>query len=113
MLKRIQAELPKLWTNEDYSKEFNASPSKYKDFQHALAHVSKAVGRLWEMVELADHCPAENVEPHFDQADVKKYLADLVICSLRMAVKNPTGEIDLEKAVFDRIEEKMKVRLDK
>jgi hypothetical protein len=109
MLRFLQEELPKLWTDELYSEQFRKSPSSYKDFQHALNHIVKATGRLIEMVELADHGHASDT---FPCADLKKYLADLVICALRAAVKAPEGAIDLEAAVFDRIEQKMGVRLD-
>jgi len=106
MLKVLQGELPKLWTDELYSKEFKESPSRYKDFQHALLHVMKVTGRLIEMVEEADH----GYQP-FKVSDVEKYLADLVICTVQLALKSPGGPIDLEKAVLDRIERKMGVRL--
>jgi hypothetical protein len=108
MLKLLQAELPKLWTDELYSEQFKASPSKYKDFQHALLHVRKAEGRLSEMVEEADH---DGVPRSFPIDDVEKYIADLVICTVRLALTYPGGAIDLEKAVLGRIERKMGVRL--
>lgn len=107
MLRLLQNELPRLWTDELYSEEFRASPSRYKDFQHALLHVRKAEGRLSEMVEEADH----GGQP-FKISDVEKYLADLVICTVRLALKSPNFPIDLEKAVLDRIEQKMGVRLE-
>jgi hypothetical protein len=106
MLKLLQSELPKLWTDELYSEKFKASPSTYKDFQHALLHVMKATGKLVEMVEEADHGGQFFVIP-----DVEKYLADLVICTVRLAITAPNGPFDLEKAVLDRIERKMGVRL--
>lgn len=110
MLKLLQVELPKLWTDELYSLEFRAHPAKHKDFQHALIHVIRAVGELSSMVELADHSGAS--QHTFPNYEVEKYLADLVICSVRLALTSPTGPIDLEKAVLDRIERKMGVRLE-
>lgn len=107
MLKLLQEELPKLWTGELYSKEFKASPSSYKDFQHALLHVSKATGKLLEMVEEADHAG-----PMFVAPEVEKYLADLVICTVRLALKAPNGAVDLEKAILKRIQMKMGVMLE-
>ena len=107
MLKTLQDALPKLWTLELYSKEFKADSSKHRDFQHALLHVTKAVGRLATFVEEADHS-----EFGATTEEIKKYLADIVICSLRMACTNPGGKVDLEMAVLDRIAEKMGVRLD-
>lgn len=112
MLRFLQGELPKLWKEELYSNQFRQSPSRYKDFQHGLIHVEKAIGHLWEMIEEADHSASDDSTVHFPKEDVAKYLADAVICTLRMAVKNPSGAVDLESAVFDRIEEKMGARLD-
>lgn len=111
MLKFLQEELPKMWTDDLYSNQFRQSPSKYKDFQHAYLHVMKAAGHLMEMIEEADHSASDDPTIHFPKEDVEKYAADLVICALRLAIKNPSGAIDLERAVFARIEQKMGVRL--
>lgn len=109
MLKLLQTELPKIWTQDQYSKEFNESPSPYKDFQHAALHVGKALQKLQNMVEEADH---ENYPlPSFPQNEVAKCLADIVISTVRMALKNPTGPIDLEDAIRVRVSRKMGVNL--
>jgi hypothetical protein len=105
-LKLLQEGLKKLWTNELYSEKFNASPLKHKDFDHALKHVFKAASRLMEMTEEIDHSEME-----LDPAAVRKYLADLVISTVRLANVNPSGELDIELAVFERIERKMGVNL--
>lgn len=107
MLKILQEQLPKLWTNELYSKEFNDSPSTYKDFDHAIKHVMKAAVELQNMVEESDHHGPNGM---FEGA--AKYIADLVICATRLAIKNPGGAIDLEKAVLDRIHRKMGAKLE-
>jgi len=107
MLKILQEELPKLWTGELYSQEFKASPSCYKDFQHALLHIMKAAGKLLEMVEEADHAGPESM---FEGSS--KYIADLVICAARLAIKNPAGAIDLQEAVLNRIYRKMGKKLE-
>jgi len=101
-VQRLQEGLKKLWTNELYSEKFNKSPLVYKDFDHALKHVLKAGVRLLEMVEEADHGGS-----HFEIPAVEKYVADLVICAVRLANVAPNGALDLEKIVFDRIERKM------
>lgn len=106
MLKFLQGELPKIWTDELYSAQFKASPSRYKDFDHALKHVTKALGKLIVTTEEQDHG-----EPPTVASEVEKYLADLVICAVRLAITNPTGPIDLEAAVLDRIGKKMGVTL--
>lgn len=108
MLKLLQTELPKLWTDELYSKEFLASTSKYRDFDHALKHVLKSAVKLLEMTEEADHSGAG--PGAFD--GMKKYLADLIICTVRLSLTNPDGgAIDLEQAVLERIERKMGKKL--
>ena len=109
MLKILQEELPKLWTGELYSSQFKSSPSTYKDFDHALKHVLKAASKLLEMTEEADHRGIPSV---FEEAastfeGSKKYLADLVISTVRMALTHPDGPIDLEQAVLERIQRKM------
>lgn len=106
-IQRLQDGIKKLWTDELYSDEFRASPSRYKDFDHALKHVRKAAQALENMTEEADH----GGQP-FKQADVEKYLADLVICTARLALKTPNFPIDLEKAIFERIEMKMGARIE-
>lgn len=100
----IQERLP--WSLP-YGAGFKLDTTTYKDFQHALVHISKASGKLWTMVEDAAH----DRESFFPKADVEKYLADLVICAMRMANTNPTGLIDLQKAVIERLESKNGVRL--
>ena len=108
MLKLLQQELPKLWTDELYSEQFRASPSKYKDFDHALKHILKATTALICRTEEVDH--SGNLLD-FPIDDAKKYIADIVISAVRLALTNPNGEIDLEQAVLDRIERKMGVKL--
>lgn len=101
-LRELQVNLP--WTIR-YSRDFRASPVPHKDFAHALHHVSKAAGRLHE---LADDCDHDR-----DVADAKdlreryaRYVADLVVCALRIANTFPGGVVDLEAAVVARIEDK-------
>jgi hypothetical protein len=104
-LLEVQSKLP--WGMK-YSELFQRNPCIHKDFQHALVHVAKASGKLWTMVEAADH----SIDvPNFPKAEVEKYLADLVICALRMANTNPSGLIDLQAAVINRLETKNGVKL--
>lgn len=100
----LQEKLP--WSLA-YGEGFKANPTTYKDFQHALTHIHKAAGKLAAIVEDADHDRAV----FFHKADVEKYLADLVICAMRMANTNPTGVIDLERAVINRLELKNGITL--
>jgi hypothetical protein len=107
MLKLIQEELAKLWTDELYSEQFRKSPSTYKDFDHALKHVRKAAQALENMTEEADHGSYT-----FDHAAIRKYVADIVISAIRLANVSPTEMFDIEKAVLERIERKMGKRID-
>jgi hypothetical protein len=91
----MQAHLP--WTDH-YNRRFRASEETHKDFRHALAHVHKAAGRLSEVVERAEHGGAD-----FSSEEVDKYLADLVICTMRMANTTPGRIVDLERVVVERV----------
>ncbi len=104
-IKMLQDQLP--WGANDYSPEFQASPLYHKDFQHALIHILKALGKLSAFVEEADHTDGIN----FPYDEISKYLADVVICTVRMANTKPIAKVNLSRAVLDRIEEKMGVRL--
>lgn len=105
MLKQLQAELPKVWTDELYSKEFQASTAKDRDFRHALLHLLKASSKLIEMPETADHDGVNTGT--YVEGWAEKYLADVVICAVRLASSHPLGAIDLDKAVRDRLKTKM------
>ena len=48
----------------------------------------------------------------FPHHEVEKYLSDIVISTVRMALKCPSGPVDLEVAIPARILGKMKVQLD-
>jgi hypothetical protein len=106
-VQRLQDGLKKLWTDELYSEQFRVSPSKYKHFDHALKHVLKASVKLLEMTEEADHGGS-----FFEIPAVEKYVADLLICAVRLANVAPNGALNLEKIVFDRIERKMGARIE-
>jgi hypothetical protein len=93
------------WDMKSYSAEYLASNLQHRDFQHALLHLDKAIGKLSAMVEEADHRHVQDFEP-FPVGDVEKYLADVVICALRMAETNPSGHVDLERSVLARIQTK-------
>jgi hypothetical protein len=106
-IQRLQDGLKKLWTDELYSEQFRNSPSKYKDFDHALKHVRKAAQALENMTEEADHGRHD-----FDHAAIRKYVADIVISAIRLANVSPTEMFNLETAVFERIERKMGARIE-
>lgn len=102
-LRELQANLP--WTIH-YHRDFRASPMAHKDFAHALLHVHKAAGKLAALVNDAEHAGCE-----FKPEQTDAYVADLVVCALRMANTCPGRVIDLQRAVIDRIEKKNDVKL--
>ena len=91
------------WDEKTYNDVFMGSTAAHKHFEHAFVHASKAVGRLAAIIDDGDHKNCRN----YPRGEVRKFLADLVICALRMANKTPGGKVDLQEAVLARIEEKM------
>lgn len=94
-LRELQTQLP--WTIH-YHRDFRSSPMAHKDFAHALLHVFKAAGKLATLVNDAEHGGCE-----FKPEDTDAYVADLVICALRMANTCPGHVIDLQRVTEDRI----------
>lgn len=93
----LQKQLP--WTIK-YSRHFKANPQGHKDFAHALIHTLKAAGKLAGIVDDIDH--------RMDSTDFsghENYVADLVLCALRMANTSPSP-FNLHDAVIKRIETK-------
>lgn len=97
-IREIQSSLP--WTVH-YHHDFRQSPMTHKDFAHALVHVMKASGKLAAVVNDAEHGGSE-----WKPEEIDRYVADLVVCALRMANTCPGRVIDLQKAVEDRISNK-------
>lgn len=102
-IRELQTTLP--WTVH-YHRDFRASPMTHKDFGHALLHVTKACGKLASLVNDAEHGGSD-----FHAPDVDRYVADLVVCALRMANTCPGRIIDLQRAVEERIETKNQMEL--
>lgn len=94
-IRELQSSLP--WTAH-YHRDFRATPMSHKDFAHGLLHIHKAGGKLAAIIDEAEHAGHD-----FNHAEVAKYLADFVICALRMANTCPNGVVDLQKAVEDRV----------
>jgi hypothetical protein len=105
-LTEIQKQLP--W-GKPYSEKFNALDLPYKDFQHAIQHTMKALGKLSAIIEDADHGQGL----FFPKEEVEKYLADVVICAIRAASVTPVIPINIEEAVIRRIEAKNGITLKK
>lgn len=105
-LRELQVRLP--WTIR-YSADFRASPMAHKDFSHALHHVGKALGRLHALADDMDHDRDAALQAIKETNG--KYVADLVVCALRLANVFPGGGLDLQRAVVERIEQKNGVKL--
>lgn len=101
-LREMQVNLP--WTIR-YSRDFRASPATHKDFAHALHHVSKAAGHLHALADDMDHDRQIADDPQLRER-YAKYVADLVVCALRISNTFPGGVVDLQSAVLQRIETK-------
>jgi hypothetical protein len=108
-LSEMQVQLP--WTVR-YSQDYRLNPLVHKDFGHALVHVTKASGRLAELVDNIDHDRDTTDDPELAEK-YSKYLADLVVCALRMANTFPGQHINLERAVIERLEIKNGITLKK
>lgn len=98
-LRELQTALP--WTAH-YHRDFRSSPMTHKDFAHALLHIHKAGGRLAAIIDEAEHAGFNWADPA-NRTEVEKYVADMVICALRMATTCPDGQIDLQQAVERRL----------
>lgn len=110
-LRELQTNLP--WTIR-YSQDFRSSPLSHKDFAHTLHHVSKAAGKLHGLADDMDHNRAvadDNAPISGTKAQYAKYVADLVVCALRLANTFPGGVIDLQSEVQKRIEDKNGTKL--
>jgi hypothetical protein len=106
-IRELQTKLP--WTIR-YSTDFRSNPQTHKDFAHALHHVSKAAGKLHALADDMDHDRELANDPTLRER-YAKYIADLVVCAIRMANTFPGGVVDLQNAVQHRIEEKNETKL--
>lgn len=103
-IKTLQTNLP--WGAHDYNEAFQARTDPQRDTQHALLHITKAAGKLADIVDWFDHTELvlSHGTGHRDAAG--KYLADLVICAMRIANTWPGGAIDLDAAINRRLTQK-------
>lgn len=101
-VRELQSSLP--WTAH-YHRDFRSNPQTHKDFGHALLHILKAAGKLAAIVDDAEHGGYDWADLA-KRADVEKYVADMVICALRMANTCPDGVIDLQRAIDERLTSK-------
>ena len=97
-IQRFQSEMQP-WSVEPHF-ENNTDPCFM--FKHALFHAMKATGKIAGIADDHDHKGA-TFDPAVSFVDCNKYLADLVICAMKMASE---ASINLEKAVEFRMKEK-------
>lgn len=89
----------KPWTVEPHFED-NADPCFM--LKHALFHAMKATGKLAAAADEHDHRGAD-MAPAVSFAGCEKYLADLVICAMKMGTEI---NVDLEVVVKNRMIEK-------
>lgn len=104
-IKAVQDSLPRWWNDSTYPDEFNNAPAPHRSYTHALGHAMKALGGLAALSDALDHRRmakhgANDPEVDAFEANAGKWLADLVICSARMAEQ--LG-IDLDEQAQHRI----------
>lgn len=85
----LQQEVNRRWSDQV------GNPCHLSDPTHALVHLTKALGKVAAAINDAEH-EGRAVSP-----EVGKYLADLVICTARVA-----PNVDLATACADRLLEK-------
>jgi hypothetical protein len=71
-------------------------------FKHALLHTMKATGKIADAADEHDHRGATET-PRTSFVFCDKYIADLVICAMKMATE---AKVDLEWVVENRMKEK-------
>jgi len=97
-MQELQSKM-KPWTVEPV---FQNNPDPAFMFKHALFHATKATGKIAGAADDHDHNGAKIV-PSVSFYGCDKYLADLVICAMKMASES---SVNLEKAVENRMREK-------
>jgi hypothetical protein len=94
-IKALQDEVNRRWDLQSGNPCHQSS-----DANHALVHMTKALGKLASAVNDAEH-----EERLLRPSEVEKYLADIVICAARFG----SGLVDLDAACTDRLAEKFPV----
>lgn len=93
-LKKLQHEVNVRWEKQN-------NPCHGSDPNHALLHMTKAMGKLASALNDAEH---EHRKLRADEID--KYLADLVICAARLG----HNVVDLDEVTSSRLVEKFPVK---
>jgi len=87
--------------NTRWELQLNNPCHKSADANHALVHLTKALGKLASALNDSEH-----EERPLRAEEVGKYLADLVICASRLG----NGIVDLDAAVTSRLAEKFPIK---
>ena len=95
-IKQLQEEVNRRWELQ-LDNPCHASA----DANHALVHMTKALGKVASALNDAEHEHRE-----MSALEVEKYLADLVICATRFA---QYSDVDLDHAIQTRVVEKFPV----
>lgn len=103
-IRELQDTLP--WLNS-YNTDFVANPQEHKDFSHALLHVVKASGKIASIIDCAEHADVL-FDSEQRRKELENYIADLVICALRLSNTSVWGKIDLQQAINNRLSQKNK-----
>lgn len=93
-LKKLQEEVNKRWENQ------KDNPCHGSDSNHALLHMTKALGKIASALNDAEH-----EDRTMSSTEIDKYLADLVICAARFSC----NVVDLDMACVERLEEKFPI----
>ena len=91
-LKTLQNEVNARWGSQD------ENLCHTSDANHALVHMTKALGKLAAAVNDAEHEGGRKPTAE----ETSKYLADLIICAVRFA----DGVVDVDAACTKRLAEK-------
>jgi NTP pyrophosphatase (non-canonical NTP hydrolase) len=103
---QVQADVNARWGSSKYGSDYEARRDPQRDAHHAFVHMAKVLGKLGGALDDLDHAPDVHGQDAGSATTVRNAIADMVICSLRMASAWPGGSIDMGKAIADRIAEK-------
>jgi hypothetical protein len=100
----MQSEIEKRWGSSEYGDAFLARKDPQRDAHHAALCIGKALGKLFWMLDDADHRDTDRVASVFEKHDLDKVIADIVICALRVGSRWPRNPINVAAAVKWRID---------
>lgn len=93
-IKKLQEEVNLRWSDQ------KDNPCHLSDPNHALIHMTKALGKIASAINDAEHNNRD-----ICNNDISKYLADLVICAARLS----NNIVDLDAECSTRLAEKFPI----